>query len=76
VTIYALRHTSIVRQLLATVAVRVVASLHDTSIAMIERTYSRHIGDHSDALARGAMLDIAEPAQDVVLALRASRTIC
>ena len=24
---------------------------------MIERTYSRHIGDHADALARVALLD-------------------
>jgi integrase len=70
VTIYALRHTSIVRQLLANVPIRIVATLHDTSVAMIERSYSRHIGDHSDALARSAMLDIAEAAHDVVVPLR------
>jgi integrase len=70
VTIYALRHTSIARQLLANVPIRIVATLHDTSVAMIERTYSRHIGDHSDALARSAMLNIIEPAQDVVTPLR------
>jgi integrase len=58
VTIYALRHSNIVRQLLSGVPVRVVAVNHDTSVAMIERTYSRHIGDHADALARGAMLDL------------------
>jgi integrase len=58
VTIYALRHSSIVRQLLAGVPVRVVAVNHDTSVAMIERTYSRYIGDHADALARKALLDI------------------
>jgi integrase len=58
VTLYALRHSSIVRQLLAGVPVRVVAVNHDTSIVMIERTYSRHIGDHADALARVALLDI------------------
>jgi integrase len=61
VTIYALRHSSVVRQILAGVPIRVVAVNHDTSIAMLERTYSRHIGDHSDALARLALLDIAEP---------------
>jgi integrase len=61
VTIYALRHSSIVRQLLAGVPVRVVAVNHDTSVVMIERTYSRHIGDHADALARVALLDIAAP---------------
>jgi hypothetical protein len=32
---------------------------HDTSIAMLERTYSRHITEHSDALTRGALLDLA-----------------
>jgi integrase len=57
VTMYALRHSSIVRQLLAGVPVRVVAVNHDTSVVMIERNYSRHIGDHADALARAALLD-------------------
>ena len=56
-TMYALRHSSIVRQLLAGVPVRVVAVNHDTSVVMIERNYSRHIGDHADALARAALLD-------------------
>ena len=50
------------RQLLAGVPIRVVAVNHDTSIAMLERTYTRHIGDFSDALARGALLDMTEPA--------------
>lgn len=59
VTINALRHTSIVRQLLANVPVRVVAALHDTSVAMIERTYSRYIADHTDAMARAAMFRVA-----------------
>ncbi len=67
VTIYALRHTSVVRQLLANVPIRIVATLHDTSVAMIERTYSRHIGDHSDALARSAMLNIVDSGLDVVV---------
>jgi integrase len=59
VTLYALRHSSIVRQLLAGVPIRVVAVNHDTSVVMIERTYSRHIADHADALARAALLDTA-----------------
>jgi integrase len=67
VTLYALRHSSIVRQLLAGTPIRIVAVLHDTSTAMIEKTYSRNIGDHSDAMARRALLDIAEPAADVVV---------
>jgi integrase len=57
VTLYALRHSSIVRQLLAGVPIRVVAVNHDTSVVMIERTYSRYISDHADALARAALLD-------------------
>jgi integrase len=57
VTIYALRHSSIVRQLLANTPIRVVATLHDTSVVMIERTYSKFISDHSDAVSRRALLD-------------------
>jgi integrase len=57
VTIYALRHTSIVRQLLANVPIRVVATLHDTSVAMIERNYSKYIADHADDLTRPTLLE-------------------
>lgn len=57
-TPYALRHSSIVRQLLRNVPIRVVAAHHDTSVAEIERTYSRYIvGNPSDALTRAALLD-------------------
>jgi hypothetical protein len=74
VTIYALRHSSIVRQLLAGVPVRVVAVNHDTSVVMIERTYSRHIGDYADALARVALLDIAAaPGGGNVVSITAAR---
>src|SRR6516162_954594 len=69
VTIYALRHSSIVRQLLAGVPVRVVAVNHDTSVVMIERTYSRYIGDHADALARKALLDLGAPTSGNVVPL-------
>jgi integrase len=58
VTLYALRHSNIVRQLLANVPIRVVAVTHDTSVQMIEKAYSRHIGDHTDALTRPALLDV------------------
>jgi integrase len=71
VTIYALRHTNIVRQILAGVPVRIVAAGHDTSVAMLERTYSRHIGDHSDALARATLLDIAESNSGNIVPIRA-----
>jgi hypothetical protein len=65
VTIYALRHSSIVRQLLANTPIRVVAALHDTSVVMIERTYSKFISDHSDALSRPALLDTTRAGIDV-----------
>ena len=61
-TIYALRHSSIVRSLLANVPVRVVAAVHDTSVVMIERTYSPFITEFSDALTRPALLDLSSPA--------------
>jgi integrase len=57
-TMYALRHSSIVRGLLRGVPIRVVAAAHDTSVNMIEKTYSRYIADHSDALVRGSLLDM------------------
>jgi integrase len=60
VTMYALRHTSIVRQLLAGVPTRVVAALHDTSVVMIERNYSRFIGDHVDEMVRATLPQPAE----------------
>jgi integrase len=57
VTMYALRHTSIVRQIKANVPIRIVAALHDTSVVMIERNYSEYIADHADDLARPALLE-------------------
>jgi integrase len=56
-TAYSLRHSSIVRQLLANVPVRLVAVLHDTSVQMIERTYSKYIANVGDQLARRALID-------------------
>ena len=69
ITIYSLRHSSIVRQLLLAVPARVVASGHDTSIGQLERAYSRHISDHSDVLVRRAMIDLDAPAADNVVPL-------
>lgn len=61
VTPYALRHSSIVRQLLKGVPTRVVAAHHDTSIAMIERNYSRYIlGDPTEALTRATLLSFEQ----------------
>jgi hypothetical protein len=62
VTPYALRHSSIVRQLLNGVPVRIVASHHDTSVAMIEKHYSRFIiGDPSEKLTRATLIDFGAP---------------
>lgn len=63
VTPYALRHSSIVRQLLKGVPTRIVAAAHDTSVVIIEATYSRYIiGDPSDVIIRGTLLDFGAPA--------------
>jgi integrase len=69
VTVYALRHSSIVRLLLANVPIRLVASLHNTSVAMIERTYSKHITEHSDDISRKALLQHEPPSGENVVAL-------
>jgi integrase len=57
VTLSAMRHSSVVRQLLANVPIRIVATLHDTSVKMIERSYSRYIASHGDEIARRALLE-------------------
>jgi len=74
VTFYALRHSSIVRQILAGTPLRVVAVAHDTSTMMIERTYSRHISDHADAVLRKGLLDTAQPAAGNVVTLSGRRS--
>ena len=40
---YALRHTSIVNRIKANLPIRLVAALHDTSVVMIEKHYSRWV---------------------------------
>ena len=67
---YCLRHSSIVRMLLRNVPIRLVASLHNTSVAMIEKHYSRYITEHSiDDITRAALLSEPTPAADDVVAL-------
>ena len=68
-TMYALRHSSIVRALLRNVPIRLIASLHNTSVTMIERNYSRHITEHSDDHARVSLLQHEQPSDENVLAL-------
>jgi len=74
VTLYSLRHSSIVRQILANTPLRVIAATHDTSTGQIEKTYSAYIGDVSDAVTRRALLDTAQPAAGSVVALLGERS--
>ena len=70
VTMYCLRHSSIVRMLLRNVPIRLVASLHNTSVAMIEKHYSKYITEHSmDGIARIGLLSEPAPGADNVVAL-------
>lgn len=55
---YALRHSSIVRGIRANLPIRLVAELHDTSVAMIERHYGRYIASGFHELAARAVVQI------------------
>ena len=66
---YCLRHSSIVRMLLRNVPIRLVASLHNTSVAMIEKHYSKYITEHSDDVSRHALLQPESPVGENVVAL-------
>lgn len=55
---YALRHSSIVRGLRQGLPTRLVAALHDTSVQMIERHYSRWIVDGLEELAAKAVVPL------------------
>lgn len=55
---YALRHTSIVRGIRANLPIRLVAALHDTSVIMIERHYSRWITEGLEELAARAVVPL------------------
>lgn len=61
---YALRHSSIVRGIRAGLPIRLVAALHDTSTAMIERHYGRWIADGLEEMAAAAVVPLM-PADDV-----------
>ena len=56
VTFYALRHSFVVRAVLKGIPLRVIAAALDTSVPMLEKTYSQNIDQHGDAMLRGAML--------------------
>lgn len=55
---YAHRHSSIVRGLRFGLPIRLVAAIHDTSVAMIERHYSRWITEGLDELAARAVVPL------------------
>jgi integrase len=55
---YSFRHSSIVRGLRDGLPVRLVAQLHDTSIQMIERNYTRFLADALEDLARNAIVSL------------------
>jgi hypothetical protein len=72
VTMCALRHSSIVRQLMKGTPTRVVAANHDTSVIEIEKTYSKYITDHTDAITRATLLDHETTRPDNVVQLPAA----
>ena len=55
---YALRHSSIVRGIGAGLPIRLVAAMHDTSVAMIEKHYSRWIADGLEELGAQAIVPL------------------
>ena len=59
---YCLRHSSIVRGLRAGLPVRLVAAVHDTSAAMIEKHYGAFIVDATEDLLRRAVVPMAPAA--------------
>jgi integrase len=69
-TLYALRHSSIVRQLQAGVPARICASHHDTGILVLERNYSRYIAAHSDDIVRRALLEMDAPSAGVIVPMK------
>lgn len=59
---YALRHSSIVRGIKAGLPIRLVAAMHDTSVAMIERHYARYIIDGLEDLAARVVIPLTKAA--------------
>ena len=69
---YALRHASIIRMLREGLPTRLVASLHDTSVPMIERNYAFYITDALDELARRAVVPLTSATVAALKAVGAS----
>jgi integrase len=58
---YSLRHSSIVKGIRANLPIRLVAALHDTSTAMIERHYAKWITSGLEDMARAAIVPLVLP---------------
>ena len=57
---YSFRHSSIVRALREGLPVRLVAQLHDTSLAMIEQNYTRFMAHALEDIARKAIMPLIQ----------------
>jgi integrase len=66
-TAYLFRHSSIVRGLLRGLHTKLVADLHDTSEQMIRQHYGKYIIEHTDEIARAALLQDEPPARAKVI---------
>jgi integrase len=63
---YSLRHSSIVRCIRAGLPIRLVSALHDTSVGMVEKHYSKWITSGLEEMARAAIVPLAPAAGKVV----------
>jgi site-specific recombinase XerD len=63
-TAYSLRHSFVTSCLLKGIPVRLVAAAVDSSVAMLEATYSKFITRPGADLMRGALIDFDEPEPD------------
>lgn len=66
---YSLRHSSIVRGIRGGLPIRLVAALHDTSVRMIERHYSKWVVDGLEEIAARAVVPLV-PSETNVIVLR------
>jgi hypothetical protein len=64
-TSYLFRHSSIARMLMRGLHTKLVADLHDTSEQMIRQHYGKYLVEHSDEIARAALLQ-DEPVANVI----------
>lgn len=63
---YALRHSSVVKGIRANLPIRLVAALHDTSTAMIERHYAKWITSGLEEMARAAIVPMVPIDADII----------